>query len=786
MAAPSPNPLIARYTRWIIKWRHWVLAVAALAGLAAGTGIRHLGLSTDYRMYFSADNPDLLAYQHVEDIYTRNDNVLFVVKPRSGDVFNPSTLEAVRSLTHDAWQIPYSTRVDAITNFQHTRANGDELIVSDLLGSGPITQEDVDRVREVATSEPLLAGRLIARDGGATGINVRINLAGDSTGELPATAAFVRRLEAEYSGRYPGLEIKATGVAMLNMAFAEAPIADLPVVMPLMFGAFLLTIIAVLRSTSGTIGTMAVILLSTITAIGVAGHLGTLLDPTSAAAPTIILTLAVADSVHILISYLHQRRLGLGKEEALVQSMSINAQAVFLTSITTVVGFLSLNFSDSPPFRLLGNITAFGVTVAWAYSMTVLPAFIATFGGRIPARRASRMDRWMASLGNFIAERYRWVLAVTGTAAVALSLSVATLRINDNYIEYFARSTPIRQASDFAVAHLTGFYNATFSIAADGPQGVSEPEFLAKIDEFADWLETQPNVVHVNSFSRTMKRLNRNMHGDDPAYYRLPESHELASQYLLLYELSLPYGLDVNDQINVDKSAMRVDVTFGDIDIAQLETESAAAEAWLQEHGLPSMRPTRATGPAQMFAKITRRNVASMLVGTGVGFAAIALILMLSLRSVRLGVISLIPNIVPASMAFGVWALLVGHIGFAVSIVAGLSIGVIVDDTVHFLAKYNLVRRHRPAKAAVRYAFESVGSAIVANTAIVAAGFAVLGLSTFKVTAVMGMLTSLTILSALVIDFLLLPPLLIAFDRRAVVESENEPALPGTPAPALS
>ena len=778
MSTPPKDGIVSRYARWVIRRRWWVLAAAFVVTVAAGAGMPNLGLSTDYRTYFSDDNPDLVAYEQVENIYTRNDNVLFIIKPRSGDVFTARTLEAVRGLTEDAWQIPHSTRVDAITNFQHTWADGDNLIVEDLLGRGDITQADIDRVREVSLSEPLLAGRMVAKDGNATGVNVRINLPGESTDELPATVAYVRSLEAEYTERYPELEIKTSGITMLNMAFAEAPMKDLPLVMPLMFAAFLITIVAVLRSVGGTTGTLAVIGLSTVTAVGVAGHLGVFLDPTSASAPTIILTLAVADSIHILVTFLQQRRRGLSNHDAIVEAMNVNAQPVFLTSITTAIGFLSLNFSDSPPFRLLGNITAFGVMVAWLYSMTVLPALVSVFRNPVRVQHAGFMERTVGALGRFVAARHRPILAVTSLVVVALSLSVGRLQVNDRYHEYFAESLPIRQGTDFGIQHLTGPYTATFSLEAGESQGVSAPEYLATVDAFTQWLEARPAVQHVNSFSHTTKRLNMNMHADDPAFYRLPESQELAAQYLLLYELSLPYGLDVNDQINIDKSALRIDVTYGDIDTAELEREANAAKAWLVANGTAAMRTAQATGTAQMFAKITRRNIASMVLGTAIGFAAIAGILMLALRSVRMGVISLIPNVVPTAMAFGVWAYLVGEVGFAISVVAGLSIGIIVDDTVHFLSKYNRVRDHLDAKAAVRYAFESVGSAIVANTAIVGIGFAMLGLSTFRVTAYMGLLTSLTILAALAVDFLLLPTLLIALDRRPVTATEREPQLP--------
>ena len=197
-----------------------------------------------------------------------------------------------------------------------------------------------------------------------------------------------------------------------------------------------------------------------------------------------------------------------------------------------------------------------------------------------------------------------------------------------------------------------------------------------------------------------------------------------------------------------------------------LERKVELAEAWLAQNGTPSMRAAQGTGTPLMFSKITRRNIASMLLGTGLGFALIAGILMVALKSVRLGVISLIPNVLPALMAFGVWAMMVGQVGFAVSIVSGLSIGIIVDDTVHFLSKYQHARASMDAPDAVRYVFRTVGPAILGTTLIVAIGFAMLGLSTFRVTSYMGLLTSLTVACALVVDFLLLPAILLAFDRR--------------------
>ena len=755
-----------RYTRWVIRNRWWVVLSALLVVMASGTGMSKLGLANDYRVFFSEDNPDLNAFEAVENIYTKNDNVLFIVKPREGDVFTAANLEVIRSLTEDAWQIPFSTRVDSITNFQHTWADGDELIVEDLVGRGEIAPEVVARAKRVSLAEPLLTGRLIAPDARTTGVNVRISLRGEAVDELAQTVVYARGLVAEYSEAHPELEVQVGGLSMLNWAFAEAPMRDLPVVMPLMFLTFIITIGFLLRSGTGLVATLGVIGFSTATALGIAGHLGVFLDPTSASAPTIILTLAVADSVHILVSLFQSMRAGNVKLDALVEAIRVNATPVFLTSLTTVVGFLTLNFSDSPPFRLLGNLTAVGVVFAWIFSMTLLPALVAILPVKQSRESGNRVNAWLDRLSEMLVARHRPVLAGMAVATVGLSLAVTTLEVNDHFIEYFSPSLEIRRASDFGIEHLTGFYSATFSLEAGGSQEVSDPEYLATVDEFADWLDARPNVVHVNSFTRTMKRLN--MHADDPAEYGLPTDQDLGAQYLLLYELSLPYGLDVNDQIDVDKSSLRVDVTYGDVDVKVVEQEVALAEAWLARHGTETMRSARATGTPLMFAKITRRNIASMLLGMGLGFALIAGILMIALKSVRLGVISLVPNVLPAAMAFGVWAMLVGQVGFAVSIVAGLSIGIVVDDTVHFLSKYQYARHTMDASDAVRFAFRMVGPAILGTTLIVAVGFAMLGLSTFRVTSYMGLLTSLTVACALAVDFLLLPALLLTFDRRAV------------------
>ena len=478
-----------------------------------------------------------------------------------------------------------------------------------------------------------------------------------------------------------------------------------------------------------------------------------------------IMTLAVADSIHILVAMLKEMRHGREKREAIVESLRVNTQPVFLTSLTTAIGFLSMNFSEVPPLNDLGNISATGVGLAWVLSMTMLPALVAILPVKVRLRaadHASPMDR----LGDFVVARRSPLLWGTGVVALVLTAMLPLNSLNDQFVKYFDESMAFRQDSDFATERLSGLYQIDFSLAAAESGGISEPAYLETVDRFAEWYRGQPGVVHVATISDMFRRLNKNMHADDPSYYTLPGERDLTAQYLLLYEMSLPYGLDLNNQINVDKSATRFSVTLENITSRELLGLVEAGEEWLGDNAPPSMS-TVGVGPGVMFSYISARNIRSMLIGTLVAIALIGVTMMLMLRSLRYGAISFVPNMLPAMMAFGLWGLLVGEINLGLSIVTGMCLGIIVDDSVHFLSKYLRARREQnlDAEDAVRYAFSTVGAALIVTSIVLAAGFTILAQSTFGFNGGMGKLSAIIIALALAADLLLLPPLLMFLDR---------------------
>jgi predicted RND superfamily exporter protein len=689
--------------------------------------------------------------------------VLFVIAPKDGKVFTRETLSAVAELSKESWQIPYSLRVDSITNFQHTYAEGDDLIVEDLvLDPQSLSDDELVEKQRIATSDPLLVNRLISPTAHTTGVNVTVQLPGKKLTEVPEVALRAREMAKNIEATYPNIDVHLTGMVMMNNAFPSASQDDMKSLYPMMFAAVILVLVLMLRSIPGTLSTVIIIILMIIATLGLTGWLGIKMSPPTTTVPIVIMTLAIADCVHILVNFLHGMRDGESKYQAMMESLRINLQPIFLTTLTTALGFLSLNFSEAPPFRDLGNMAAMGVVLAFFLSITFLPAMMML----LPVKALSGDTLGsiaMVRLSEFVVRYKKRLLWSMGIVVLLLISQIPNNRLDDQFVNYFDETITFRQATDFATENLTGIYRIEYSLESGESGGISDPQFMRKVEEFAQWYRQQPYVLHVNTISDIMKRLNRNMHADDNDWYRLPEQRDLSAQYLLLYEFSLPFGLDLNNQINVKKSATRFTVTMQSISTTKLLDIEERAQTWLQENA-PGMRINGAS-PTIMFAHIGNRNIIAMLKGTTLALVMISIILVFALRSLRVGGLSLIPNLVPIGMAFGLWGIFIGEVGLALSVVAGMTLGIVVDDTVHFLSKYLRARREKSMNRedAVRYAFSTVGTALWVTSLVLMVGFGILALSHFQLNAGMGLLTAMTLGLALVADFLFLPPLLIYF-----------------------
>ncbi|MEM6547127.1 MAG: outer membrane lipoprotein-sorting protein [Pseudomonadota bacterium] len=775
----APTGLSARFAEMVIRGRWlWFLLAAGLVALSMARIEAIWPPDPSARVFFAPENPDRQALDRFEATFEKDDGLLIVIEPSGGEVFTPRVLAAIGEITEAAWRLPLVRRVDSITNFQHTHADAEGLVVRDLVPDpGTVEARGAAEAKDIAFSRIELVNSFIDPGSSVTMVQVKFVLPGiEPTNEVPLIAREARALADEIEAAHPNLDVRLTGSVMVNNQFATSGQEDGANLIGPMFVVILILVGLALRSAFGALATTVVILLSALSGLGALGWMGLPLNSVTVLAPLYIMTLAVASAVHILSSCRQSMVETPDRREWVRRALTHHAGAITVACLTTAIGFFSLNFSISPPFQQLGNAVGVGIIASLVLVMTLLPSLIILLPIARQTKRAVT-SRLMDGIAEFVIRWRRVILPGMSLVVVACIIGVSQIKLEDDFLRYFDERYEFRQDTDFTEDRLTGINTLEFALPSGRASGIHDPAFLAEAEAFASWLREQPEVTFVNALTDILKRLTMNMNDDDPAQYRLPQTEEEASQFLFLYELSLGYGMDLTDRIDVDRETLRLSVLMSRVTTAEMRDLTLRAGGWLEENAPiiqaawaeehPELALVTPTGVVHVFNLISYRDVRAMLTGTALALVLISVIITVALRDLRLGAISLLPNLIPALMAFGLWGYGVGAVTLAIAVVLAATLGIVVDDTVHFLSNYGRARRQgQSPEDAVRTTFRSVGMALFVTTVGLVAGFAVLAQSGFAVNGDMAKLTAITIMIALVADFLLLPALLIWLDER--------------------
>ena len=745
----------------------WTMAASFVVIAVLAAGAQHLvTVKVGIRNHFSENDPLLVQLEQFEETYAVSDSVLVIVAPSDGTVFTREALVAIDQLTEVLWRTPYAVRVDSITNYLHTEGTDDSLIVGQLVDDAALLDEaEIDRIREIALTAQETAGRLVSRDGRLAGLIVSLALPDEGREQTRIEVVddlygFVNTQRAAN----PDIEYHLYGELLLNRAVRDALNEDTSILAPIAFAMMVLTAIVLLRSVWSVCGILAMLIAVMASSFGFAGWAGIKFYAESGAALFVLMAVATAHSVHLIQGMMDGMLRGVERKAAIVHSLQINARPIFLTSITTMIGFLSLNFSEMPPFRVMGNIVAFGAMCAFVYSVTLLPALLAVMPVRVKIRQKQGME-FSKTLGNFVVSNSNLLLWTFAILTMVSAIGVSRINLDDNNnAKLLDESYELRRSGDFINENFSGLDTFEYSLSSGVEGGITDIAYLRQVDSFADWLREQPGVSHVTSIADVMKRLNRNLHDDATDSYVLPENSDLAAQYLVLYEFSLPVGRDLNNLINFERSATRMTVVIEGMSVKeQIELDNRAT-AWLQDNA-PQIQ-AGATGVTIVGAYSVMRNIVNMLIGTFIAMSIVSLLLIVAFKSLRFGLLSLVPNFLPAIIAMGAWGYAVGTVSIAASIVTAVAFAIVVDDTIHLLSKYLNSRAEgkSPAEAIVP-TFRLVGRPLLSTTLIFALAFFVFGTSGLATNQTLGLLVGMTVTIALVADFLLFPPLLLALDK---------------------
>jgi len=757
--------------------RPWItLLLSILAIVLISSGARRIQVETDYEIFFDGVNPRLAAHYEIEDHFGRNDFLQLALEPHDGDVFTVETMNAVQDITERFWTLSWSRRVDSLTNYPYTQVEGDDLTTVPMFeDADTLTQAQWDERREFAINNVATRRLLVADDGGMTGVSATIMLPhGDTQAPITLANEF-EAMVAELETEYPQFNLYPYGSILLNKAFFVHATREFATLLAIGVTLLLITSGLILRSALASLSIGVLMATSVATGMGLTGWIGLPLTAPSSSAPVIVMALSVASTIHLLSGFLKRLNQGMEKPKAIASSIQENFKPIFLTAITTAIGFLCLNVSDVPPYRLLGNTTAIGVGAAFVLTFTLLPALLRVlpFRQRQLADPTQQARRWR-QLGTAVARRPGVISLASLVVMILVSLPIMNNVIDDRLLTYFAPEVPIRADTEYVMEHYSFFYGAFMPVSAGEDNGITSPDYLNRLDAFLTWARAQPEVRSAGGFSDVIKQLNRNMNGDDPDFYRIPDNQQLIAQYLLLYELSLPFGKDLSTQIDSSRSTSMLRIGFRDISSAGMRDFETRADVWMAENFPEHMR-SHLTGPPMLFAHIWNDATESNLLGMGLAVLLICTLIGIMLGSAKLGVISLLPNVAPAVMAFGIWGLINAQIDIGSSIVAVIAFGIIVDDTIHFLHRYRHFRQlGRSYTEAIEETFAAVGTALFTTTVVLSLGFGVLAFSDFTLNSSMGMLTGITIALALAVDFLFLPALLGVVDRRAGMAPDSQ------------
>ncbi|PIE40572.1 MAG: hypothetical protein CSA49_07730 [Gammaproteobacteria bacterium] len=742
----------------VLVHTHKYLALGLLLCVISLVGATQLHYATSYRAFLESDNLHLQQLDQIEELYNAgNDNIVILLKTHKGNFLESNWLQQLHDISLQLQQWNYLDKIDLITNYNIIRAINDEILIAPLFEYFNDTESESDKqmIRDNLLNDPFVIGRLLNDDATVTAIIVEFNIP-----QSEHSAAVInfgdtsQQIKQQLESQYQHLDVYLSGTLLFDYAMLEILIQDMIISFPIIILLVLILCYLFLGSLLPLIPVAAVIGITCISVAGFAGITGQDINTVSSLAFIVVAVLAVADSIHLIANYVLLLNKGASKEDAMRGSIDLNIKPMGITSFTTAIGFLSLLFSESPPFHSLGMLVAYGVLIAFLVTVFIVPWIVLKLN--IPAKGLiAESSETFLRLGEQVMKHRRKILFIFVPVAIFISGFIGINQLNDDSLKWFDTDTEFRQSVEFASEHISGIRTLTFSFDTGQPYGINKTTFLNAIENFSRWLNAQPEVGHVYSFTDVYKRLNMTFHNNDPDWNILPESSQLAAQYLLTYQMGAA-SANKNSLISDNQQQMRVVVSLRNLPNKQYIGFEARCYQWMQTN-IPELAVRGASVPI-MFAMVGQSNLEQMLFGGLLTLVLITITLVFAFKSLSLGIISILPNVLPITVAYGCWGIVYGELNMAASIMFSVSIGLVVDDSVHLLSKYlKAVKNNIPSEDAIKYALGTAGPAIIITSCILAFSFSVFLMSDFLINASLGLMLAITVLIAMLFDLFCLP-----------------------------
>lgn len=769
--------------------------------------------NADYHVFFKKGNQDLKDYDNLHKIFSKEDNIIIAITAKNGDIFTNDNLRSLKEITDRSWEIPYISRVNGLTNFNYTHIEKenlnpnddfyssdnvyiDNLIINDFITDLPYENDKIDLKKKHALEDPVISKVFLNKNADITQITLLANIPENFPEGFVEARTGAEKLISEVLSKNNNLNAKLSGTIMLNSSFEEYAKKDMGSLFPLMMIFIIIVLYISFRSFWGVLLPLLVIITAVLVPVFLfVGCFNFYMTNVTMNVIQILIAAVIGDSIHVLHVFYREIRNGKNKTEAIREAVGSNIIACLITTVTTAIGFYSLLLQNVPPYQVLGLFAGTGTLYAYLASICTLPAILAIFPVAnvkvINIENKSLITNLYDKIAHFVILKQTNIRWISFIVAIASVFFVFQIKMDNNPVEYFEKKSEFRTATEYIDSKIIGMNPIELNFNSAKENGVYDPDFLIKIEKFTEFINSHPEfqITYVSSIVDVVKRLNKTMNGDNLAYYKIPvdnsltiegdkiNARRLISQYMFMYKLSLPQGSDLKNQLSIDDSMTKVTGYMRSVSSVELLKTTGEINSWLEKN-MPEVN-AKALGVPVMFANMSSIAIPGMMKGLLVSLTLITITMALTFRSLQIGLISMIPNVLPLMILFGI----VGYTGYivnlSVSVVGMITLGIIIDNTIHFVVKYLMVRKQQNMNKndAINYTIRDVGNPIFFTSFILFVGFGILMFSKFSLNWDIGAFCSFAIVLGLFADIYILPAFLLKFDSikdEEVMNTVNE------------
>lgn len=786
-----------RYALLVLRYRVAVIAVSLVVAAGLASGLRDLTLETSFNDYLARDNPKQLVYDAFREEFGSDESIVLILQPR--EIYDLGFLGSLRSL-HEALEaeLPWVEDVTSLVNARYSYGAGDSLISEGLMETWPQDEEGLADLRRRVEENPLYRNILVSEDGSTTTILIETDgslapVDDSSLGGFEADDGSGRADDASGSGdllttdqiieltdalervlsqhRIPEVEIHVAGMPVFSRELGDMLTRDVVIFVSaslLLIGALLLLLF---RTAVGILYPLLVVSLSVLSTLGWMGHVGLPLTAVTEILPSLLLTIGIGDAVHVVAMFYKRGEGGSSAPDCIRWALSHSGLALVMTSLTTAASMASFNVAELQPLIDLGRAAPFGVGIALFFSLGLLPALLASAQPQ-PDRRATGgwrqnlADRALSSSSRFGSSHGPLVAgSVAGLVAVAL-VGASMLHFSQDDLQWLPARNGTRVATEILNQVMGGGEPLEVLIDSGSADGLHDPGVLRAIEAMQAYAERakvgEVSVGQGVSVVDVLKEIHKALHGGSSDFYVLPQTRELVSQELLLFENAGTDDLEDVLDARHQKARMLLTVPFVDaLNYPRFAADlSREFDEILERHGLEGRVEVTITGAVTLAGETFDLLFVSMTRSYALAFVLIAGLMMLLIGDLRLGVISILPNVAPIAIILGLMGWLDAPLDVSSMLIGGILIGIAVDDTIHFVHNYNrYYRRFGCAQRAVRETLRTAGRAMLVTSVVLSLGFFVLMAASLENIADFGLLCGVGVILAFLADVVMMPAL---------------------------